>query len=157
MVTNYERKFVWVLLTGLLFTGFEMGPLQARPATATHPTRNQVRAVALMRLLNTAEVRYNSKYQHYATRRQLLKSRIPQEITAGHRIARIEQRGLTGPPPDLESANPAPGYSFDLYVSPDGSHYLASLRPSSRNGPCGISFYTDQSGVIQLAKPLGCK
>lgn len=44
-------------------------------------------------------------------------------------------------------------YQLSVVASGDGRHYQISLRPSSG---CGISFFTNESGVIYQGQALGC-
>lgn len=48
-----------------------------------------------------------------------------------------------------------PGYRVSLLVSADGSAYSISLRDTGSNG-CGLSLFSDQSGLIYQGTPLGC-
>src|SRR5947208_4809283 len=101
-----------VLCSSLTPTG---GRSQQKEA-ASPPTPGQMAAVTLLRLVNTAEARYHERLQNYATRSQLLESRIPQEITDQMK-QRMKTPSPFAPPADLSSPDPAPGYSFALYVS----------------------------------------
>ena len=128
---------------------------QTEQATGALPSASQMAAVAVLRLVNTAELRYHEKFHKYGTRTDLLDSGIPQQITDAM-TQHMAERGMQGPRPDLSSAEPAPGYNFALYVAADGSHYLAALRDNSKEA-CAVSFYTDERGLILQAKAIGCR
>ena len=44
-------------------------------------------------------------------------------------------------------------YQLSVVASSDGRHYQISLRPSSG---CGVSLFTNESGVIYQGQALGC-
>ena len=44
-------------------------------------------------------------------------------------------------------------YQLSVVTSSDGRHYQISLRPGAG---CGVSFFTNESGVIYQGQALGC-
>ena len=103
-------------------------------------------ATFMARLINVAEAQYKSNHGHYADYRTLIVSGQLKE-TNGHEF--------TVSPKNLESeTDPLPGYRLRLLVLPDGSSYQLSIREKTED--CGVSLFTDETGVILEGRPAEC-
>lgn len=122
------------------------------------PSTSERNAVALLRIINTAESKYQATSGAFADWDQLSRSRIP-EALMNEKAEQIKALGKVPPPLPLDVGAPQPlsGYSLSLYKSVDQAHYVCSLRPTANPDPCAASFYTSDDGLIQWAKTIGCK
>jgi hypothetical protein len=97
-------------------------------------------AVALMRMINTAEAEASISSKSYVPLKQLLEARQ----FKGHQVLSQMTDDVAGLTKD---------YSLSIIASADGKHYQAKLVPT--NG-CGVSFFTSDPGIIYQAQALGC-
>ncbi|HET6843370.1 MAG TPA: hypothetical protein VFK06_17080 [Candidatus Angelobacter sp.] len=103
-------------------------------------------ATFMARLINVAEAQYKFSNGHYADYHTLIVSGQLKE-TNGHEF--------TISPKNLESeTDPLPGYRLRLLVLPDGSSYQLSIREKTED--CGVSVFTDETGVILEGRPAEC-
>jgi TonB family protein len=119
---------------------------EATPARKVTPED----AVNVVRLINTAEADYNSERGKYASWQDLLNSPSFQETLARTRnVYHLEKNALASGPEVI------PGYQLRLAVSPGGDHYILSLEEAPFKD-CTIFFYSDDRGIIQEGKNIGC-
>lgn len=100
-------------------------------------------AANFLRLVNAAEVDHFVSTGHYAALAELIRSQKLQN-------PRIPISGL-----DLQSASePMRGFHFRLLLSADQLQYQLALR--EKTPACGLSLFSDESGVLYEARTLGC-
>jgi hypothetical protein len=96
-------------------------------------------ALALVRTLNSSEATMKLKDSSYGSLRDVMK------------LERLDQRyGFDWV--DNSSAT-VKDYRLSVVTAADGKHYQISLHPSSG---CGVSFFSNESGVIYQGNALGC-
>lgn len=126
--------------------------LSARTQDQESPNREQrAKAVNVVRLLNTAEVVYNTKKAEaegggrFASWDDLYASGILKPM----------QERWTAPKGLQLSEGPEiiPGYHLDLIVAADGQSYSIALH-DKRESDHLFSVFSDQSGIIYLGAPL---
>jgi hypothetical protein len=96
----------------------------------------RLKAVNLVRAINTAEVRYNVNISHgrFASWTELYDSGLVKDLQVS-------------PGPEV-----IPGYHLDLLASPDGKSFMLALH-DKKDGDGLFSVFSDQSGIIFLAAP----
>ena len=108
------------------------------------------RAVAIVRLLSTAEIdsfRINHRYVTFA---ELVKSN---QLT--HTVMESPEHFSAFRSLNLQSdSEPVLGYLLDLTVAPDGASYKLSLTHKAVN--CAPGLFTDEKGILYEGKPLDC-
>jgi bla regulator protein blaR1 len=107
-------------------------------------------AVNVVRLINTAEADYKSKAGKYANWRELLNSPTFNEtLNRTEDVYHLGKKAVNAGPEVI------PGYQLKLVVSSDGDHYILSLEEAPVKD-CAIFFYSDERGLIQEGKNIGC-
>jgi beta-lactamase regulating signal transducer with metallopeptidase domain len=107
-------------------------------------------AVNVVRLINTAEADYKMKMGKYASWQDLLDSPTFQEtLNRTQNVYHLEKSALASGPEII------PGYQLRLVVSPAGDDYILSLEEAPFED-CSIFFYSDDRGIIQEGKNIGC-
>lgn len=100
---------------------------------------DRLKAVNLVRAINTAEVTYNM------------------DANRGHgRFASWEELYSSGLMPDAQispGAEVMPGYHLEVLTSPDGKSFLVALH-DTKEGDGLFSVFSDESGIIFLGAPL---
>jgi len=93
----------------------------------------RLKAINLVRAINTAEVRYNANISHgrFASWSELYNSGMVKELEVS------------------PGAEIIPGYRLNLLASPDGKSFLVALH-DTRDGDGLFSVFSDQSGIIFL-------
>jgi hypothetical protein len=106
----------------------------------------RVKAVNLVRLINTVEVTYASGHDnHFATWQELWDSGALQSVQARWKM--VSGLTLSGGPEVI------PGHHLDILVSPDGKSFSIALH-DTRHGDGLFSVFSDQSGIIYLGAPI---
>ena len=108
-------------------------------------------AIGLVRLINTAEMKYRNKQNSFATWEQLAVSPDFQEL---------KEKSFCDDPKlkDINTGNPsqiAQGWQLRLLLGKDGKTYVVVLTNTTDQN-CGFSFVSDEGGLIREAKLLGC-
>jgi hypothetical protein len=93
-----------------------------------------------MRTINTAEAEIFIKDHQYASLEDLLQHRS-------------FQPSANSPVATDHTAGQFKGYKVAVISSADGQHYVAKYAPTSG---CSAALFSDESGVIFTATPLGC-
>jgi len=135
----------------LLLVGISAKLLAQDQKSPSHEER--ARAVNLVRLINTAEQRYNGgtgkgatdAHGRYASWDELFKSGILK--TVQDQWAMVKDLQVSA------SAEVMQGYHLDLLVSADGKSYSVALH-DTREGDGLFSVFSDQNGLIFLGSPL---
>lgn len=118
--------------------------------SGARPKATPLEAVNVVRLINTAEADYKFKMGKYANWRDMLNSPIFRKTLARTQdVYRLEKNALARGPEVI------PGYQLRLVVSPAGDHYVLSLE-EVRVKECATFFYSDDRGLIQEGKNIGC-
>jgi hypothetical protein len=100
---------------------------------------SEKRALNLVRTLNSAEATLKAKVSAYGSLQDLMK------------LERLDQSyGFEWV--DNSSAG-VKDYRVSVVAAADGKHYQISMHPSSG---CGVSFFSNESGVIYQGNALGC-
>jgi hypothetical protein len=102
----------------------------------------RLKAVNLVRAINTAEVRYNmgtakganDGHGRFASWTELYSSKLVKDLQVS-------------PGPEV-----IPGYHLDLLASPDGKSFMIALH-DTKDGDGLFSVFSDQSGIIFLGAP----
>jgi hypothetical protein len=102
-------------------------------------------AVTLLRVINTAEMEYQTKQRHFGTFAELVESGTLD--TAGKRFGNAWSALLFN---RKATSEPLPGYTLHFTVDAVGKAYSVSLTDISNDS----SFFTDERGLIYEAKPL---
>ena len=103
-------------------------------------------AVGVVRVINTAEAVYRDDRGQYASWEELLNS--PALDRAKSRFRNFTAALASG-------AEVIPGFELRLVTKPDGSGYNLSLK-DIQNKSCGVSFFSDERGLIDQGKNIGC-
>ena len=128
-----RTKSIFLSIGLLALVGVTGGALRSQDAPPTSRDSDRARhmtAIKLMRALNTAEARYETKHGAYATR---------DELAASH-----------------EFKVTLSGWSLRLNVTPDGKGYDAVLEDTTDKS-CGYAAYTDERGLIRQGKVIDCE
>jgi hypothetical protein len=126
--------------------------------TLAKPSPQALRAVDIIRVINTAEVgtcrdqnatNDSTRFMPWA---QLVNApcfKKAQSYLSGSHFAQSGRLSFSAGPEIV------PGLVLRLVVSPDGKHYNLSLgeKPSVQ---CGFTFFSDERGVIYEGRALGC-
>jgi hypothetical protein len=119
--------------------------------TSSKPASSALNAVNVVRLINTAENVEYRKSGKYLGWPELAKS--PSFERAKVLFARsnmsVGDANISGEGPILI------GWKLRMSVSADGKNYLLSLGPEE-NKSCDSSFFTNETGMIQEGRGLGC-
>lgn len=100
-----------------------------------------------IRVINAAESSYLQRRKRFGSWQELYDSGALRDVQKAVEDWR-RVSFATGP-------EAIPGYRMSLLVSADGSAYSISLRDTDSNG-CGLSLFSDQSGLIYQGTPIGC-
>lgn len=126
--------------------------------TVTNSRSQVLRAVNIIRVINTAEVGTCRKQEGkdgslgFKSWTRLVNApcfKKAQSHFAGSRFAEVGKLSFSAAPEIV------PGLVLRLVVSPDGKHYNLWLgqKPDVR---CGFAFYSDERGVIYEGRAIGC-
>ncbi len=115
------------------------GTLSPHPQAETSPPTSR-EALGLMRTINTAEAEIFIKGHQYASLQDLLQHRS-------------FQANANSPVAIDRATGQLKGYKVAVICSADGQHYVAEYAPTSG---CSAALFSDESGVIFTATPLGC-
>jgi hypothetical protein len=130
-------------------------PVSGKAGTTQPPTSQKWEIQFMARLINTAEVQYKAAHGHYADYLTLLRSgQLKETGTQNFTLLPGNLRNLTRESIGPES-DPLPGYSFRLVLSADKNSYQVLMREKT-TGMCGYDVFTDETGIISEAHPLGC-
>lgn len=111
-------------------------------------------AVHAVRVINTAEAIYRQEQGRYASWEELYGSSA---LESASQRFRSTPMGNRVPVPTLAPGTEViPGFELRLVVKPDGSGYNLSLRDIQQRN-CGSSFFSDDSGLIDEGKNIGCE
>ena len=97
-------------------------------------------ALSLVRTINTVQAIIKRSRSNYGSLQDVVKP----EFQLDKSLSIISSDGSSATVKD---------YRLSLVESADGQHYQISLHPISG---CGVSFFTNESGVIYQGKALGC-
>ena len=97
-------------------------------------------ALSLVRTINTVQAIIKRSRSNYGSLQDVVKP----EFQLDKSLSIISSDGSSATVKD---------YRLSLVASVDGQHYQISLHPISG---CGVSFFTNESGVIYQGKALGC-
>ena len=97
-------------------------------------------ALSLVRTINTVQAIIKRSRSNYGSLQDVVKP----EFQLDKSLSIISSDGSSAIVKD---------YRLSLVASADGQHYQISLHPISG---CGVSFFTNESGVIYQGKALGC-
>lgn len=121
---------------------------RARNPQVVHPLRTDSdRAIEAVRLINAAEYDYRKNIGHFASWAEVHDSSAAKELL--RTWPRIEELSVTS------SDEVIPGFRLTLLVGEEGGAYSVALREMKGNG-CGISVFSDQSGLIYEGKVVEC-
>lgn len=121
---------------------------RARNAQSLRPLQtDNDRAIEAVRLINAAEYDYRKSVGHFASWTEVYGSSANRELL--RTWPRIEELSVAG------SDEVIPGFRLTLLVGEEGGAYSVSLREMKGNG-CGISVFSDQSGLIYEGKVVEC-
>jgi hypothetical protein len=126
------------------------GFLMARSQQSSPGSGNPAAAIYVLRIVNTAEMNYRTRYGVFAAHGDLARSQLLDTVKAQMTHPLVKSPFEVG-----RWEQPIPGFTFDVWVSQDGSHYLAALRNEGED-PCLPSFFSDEKGVILQASAIGC-
>lgn len=105
------------------------------------------RAIEAVRLINAAEYDYRSNYGHFGAWTEVFDSKAVRNLL--HTWPRIDELSIA------PSDEVIPGFRLSLLVGDEGAAYSVTLREMKGNG-CGISVFSDQSGLIYEGKVVEC-
>ena len=148
-----RQHFVQALALALLVTGNMSAARAQNQMPEPTPSFRMVRrplpvnTTYAIRVINAAESAYRHSRRRFGTWQELYDSGALRDV---QRTVEDWRRVsfATGPEAIL-------GYRLNLLVSADGSAYSISLRDTGSKG-CGLSLFSDQSGLIYQGTPLGC-
>lgn len=139
-------------LVAVLFLVALSAALRARTQEQEVPSHEErAKAINVVRMLNTAEVTYNSKQAQagnparFASWEDLYQSGILKPMQEGW--ATMKDLQLSDGPEII------PGYHLDLLVAADGQSYSIALH-DKKEGDRLFSVFSDQTGIIYLGAPL---
>ena len=98
-------------------------------------------ALSLVRTINTVQAIIKRSRSNYGSLQDVVKQEGSQLDKS---LSIISSDGSSATVKD---------YRLSLVASADGQHYQISMHPISG---CGVSFFTNESGVIYQGKALGC-
>jgi hypothetical protein len=141
------RSWMWVAVSSLMV--FALGGLLAARGQNANPANSyqNVQAVTLMRIINTAEYSYRRDHARFGAWEELYNSGVVSDVQKYSR-----QWG------DISiSAGPEviSNHRLGLLVSPDGTSYSLSLHDTQSEN-CGLSLFSDESGLIYQGSALDC-
>jgi hypothetical protein len=155
------RKIVGLFI-GIFLLAVSVHVLRAAGQAAAVTGRSAVskeqrsRAVAIVRLINTAEViDCRTKDGKIDENEKFLPW---DELLNASCFKEAQSRVLfyPGNEPSLSPGSEiVPGLELRLVVSANGSHY--NLWLGEKQDTCGFAFYSDERGLIYEAKPIGCE
>jgi hypothetical protein len=95
-------------------------------------------ALGLIRTMNSTEHSFKMKSSSFGSLEDVIK------------LGQLDKHGIV-----LSDGNSGiiKDYQLSVVTSSDGRHYQISLRPGAG---CGVSFFTNESGVIYQGQALGC-
>jgi hypothetical protein len=146
--TSQKRFTSWarVILIGCALLASRAA--SARPKADPPAGKQGSSALNFIRLVNTAQRAFLHAHGRYATIAELVK------LEQQERGAQGLPQG-TGP---LQTANvqsePVAGFHFRFIIASDGSAYELSL--TEVGVPCGLSLFSNESGVLYQGKTLDC-
>lgn len=150
-------------LAGLFLLAAAVSPLWPQTISAAKTTTGSsaeaIRAVNILRVINTAEVGTcrddhgeagdNMRFRPWARLVNAPCLKEAQSHFSGSRFAQAGKLSFSAAPEIV------PGLMLRLVVSPDGKHYNAWLGPKP-DVRCGFAFYSDERGVIYEGRAIGC-
>jgi len=117
------------------------------PDKAVEAARIRDKAIEAVRLINAAEYDYRKNAGHFASWPEVYGSSAVKELL--RTWPNIGELSLAG------SDEVIPGFRLTLLVGEEGGAYSVALREMQGNG-CGISVFSDQSGLIYEGKVVDC-
>jgi hypothetical protein len=144
-----RRSLIQLVSAGVLTLVVVM-LVAARAQKAQLPSEAEIergKAIEAVRLINAAEYDYRTSYGHFASWAEVYGSNAVKDLLQ------------TWPKIDELSIAPSdeviPGFRLTLLVGEEGAAYSVTLREMKGNG-CGISVFSDQSGLIYEGKIVDC-
>ena len=104
------------------------------------------KAINAVRAINTAEYEYRTDHGRFGSWFEVSTFGRP---TPGTPEMTLSQLRI------MPGAEITPGYRLTLLVSEDGTAYSVSLHDMKTHG-CGLSFFSDQSGLIYQGTIIDC-
>lgn len=137
----------WTLLSPILFLAGGMAiAVRGQNSNPVGPAE-QVQAVNLVRVINTAEYSYRKDHARFGAWEELYNSGAVSD--AQKRSAQWGDITISAGPDVIAS------HRLGLFVSPDGTAYSVSLH-DTQSGACGFSVFSDESGLIYQGSALDC-
>ena len=147
-----RKVILGVTILAAAFLAFHIASAtQAQSASTSDPEAERT-AVNLLRMVNTAEVRYEGNAGNkFAELNELVAS--PQFKSASDQFAHVDAK--LGSANFSDPANVFTGWGLRLYLSPDSQHFVAVVSNDAK-GQCAPMFVSDDQGLIRKAQTLGC-
>jgi hypothetical protein len=120
---------------------------QMNPDKAVEAARIRDKAIDAVRLINAAEYDYRKSFGHFAAWPEVYGSSAVRNLL--QTWPKINELSIA------PSDEVIPGFRLTLLVGEEGAAYSVALREMKGNG-CGISVFSDQSGLIYEGKIVDC-
>lgn len=144
-----RRSLIQLISVGVLTLAVVM--LVAARAQKVQPlTQAEIergKAIDTVRLINAAEYDYRTSFGHFASWPEVYGSNAVRTLL--HTWPKIDELSVA------PSDEVIPGFRLTLLVGEEGAAYSVTLREMKGNG-CGISVFSDQSGLIYEGKIVDC-
>jgi hypothetical protein len=129
-----------ILLSAVLTLTAVVGALALSNGQDETTQLSSKEALSLIRTMNSIEHSFKMKSSSFGSLEEVFK---------------LGQLDRTKPGIVLSDGNSGTvkDYQLSVVASSDGRHYQISLRPGSA---CGVSFFTNEAGVIYQGQALGC-
>lgn len=137
----------WTLLLPVLFLAAGMAIAVRGQNSNAVGSAEQVQAVNLVRVINTAEYSYRKDHARFGAWEELYNSGAVSD--AQKRSAQWGDISISAGPEIISS------HRLGLLVSPDGTTYSVSLH-DTQSSACGFSLFSDESGLIYQGSALDC-
>lgn len=124
-----------------------VGAPQTNPDKAVEAARIRDKAIEAVRLINAAEYDYRKSFGHFSTWPEVYGSSAVRNLL--QTWPKINELSIA------PSDEVIPGFRLSLLVGEEGGAYSVALREMKGNG-CGISVFSDQSGLIYEGKVVDC-
>jgi hypothetical protein len=134
-----------LVILALVFTTALTLLARTQQSSQSSPLDSRSIAVNSLRILNTAEMRHFSNVHRFATIQEFDAA----ELNSSRSMYKQEMPLVNA----SAGQDAVSGFDLRITVSADGRNYAMSLKEKQR---CGVSAFTDEAGVIYLAKALGC-
>jgi hypothetical protein len=146
-----RQRFVQTMCLALLVAGSVSAASAQNPIPPPLVIRRPVNTTYAIRVINAAESAYREIHKRFGSWQELSDSGVLWDVQKTVEDWRRILLFTTGPDGDGRIA----GYRLSLLVSADGSAYSVFLRDAETKG-CGLSLFSDQSGLIYQGTPLDC-